>query len=184
MAHARSTSVALGRSSARAPTRAAPMGRIALPDVGDDRRVGRRADRAVRDRVLELVDRARVVPDVGGGRGDGPTERTVGQRERASRPARERRHRKSLHVAGRGCGSGSHAVRSGSADGSVALTACPTVLPFRHPRVIDYIETARGSHCPRRRVVGDCPGRRSWSSTWCARASRSWPGSRATAAGR
>ena len=25
-----------------------------------------------------------------------------------------------------------------------ALTACPTVLPFRHPRVIDYIESARG----------------------------------------
>ena len=54
-----------------------PERRLLLPDVGDDRRIGRRPDRAERDRVLQLVDRARIVPDVGRGRGDRPTERAV-----------------------------------------------------------------------------------------------------------
>ena len=42
---------------------------ILLPDVVNDRRVGRGAHRAVRDRIFQLVDGARVVPDVSGRRG-------------------------------------------------------------------------------------------------------------------
>ena len=58
--------------------------------------------------------------------------------------------RASTSLAGLRAGSPCRAIRS--ANGSVALTARPTVLPFRHPRVIDYIDSARGSHCPRPRA--------------------------------
>ena len=84
-AQARSTSVAVGCSRASARTRSRQWAGSCLPDVGDDRRIGGRADGAEGDRVLELVDRAGVVPDVGRRRRDRPTERAVGQRER--RPA-------------------------------------------------------------------------------------------------
>src|SRR6476660_5871585 len=57
------------QASSVSPARA-PASRLGLPDIGHDRRVGGRTDRPERDRVLELVDRARVVPDVGGGRRD------------------------------------------------------------------------------------------------------------------
>src|SRR4029079_4707773 len=48
-----------------------PMCRVTLPVVDHDGRVGGRATRAEGDGVGELIDRARVVPDVGGMLGDG-----------------------------------------------------------------------------------------------------------------
>ncbi len=56
-----------------------PARRLLVPDVDHDRRVRGGAHRTVADRVLELVDRAAVVPDVGGGLGDRPAERRFGQ---------------------------------------------------------------------------------------------------------
>ena len=56
-----------------------PERRLGLPDVADDRRIRGRADRAVRDRVRQFVDRARIVPDVRRGGLDRPSERRVGQ---------------------------------------------------------------------------------------------------------
>ena len=52
IAHARSTSVASGRSTARVRTRSRQRSRIRLPDVDHDRRVGRRTDRTERDRRI------------------------------------------------------------------------------------------------------------------------------------
>ena len=65
-AHARSVTLASGRSRASSATRRRQRARILVPDVDHDGRVRRRAHRTVAERVLQLVDRARVVPDVGG----------------------------------------------------------------------------------------------------------------------
>src|SRR5262249_24723975 len=67
--------------------------RLLPPDIGDDRRVRGRADRSERHRVLELVDRARVVPDVGRRGRDGSPERRVGEGRR--------RHLREAHAATR-----------------------------------------------------------------------------------
>ena len=72
-----STSVAVGRSSAMLRgSRGRQTSSSLLQDLTDDGRVGRRADRAVGDRVLELGRGARIVP-VLGRRGPGhPGERS------------------------------------------------------------------------------------------------------------
>ena len=77
-AQAISTSVHSRFASAMARARAARRPDPS-PDVVDDGRVGGRADRPEGDGVLELVDGARVVPDVGRRGGDGPSERRGGQ---------------------------------------------------------------------------------------------------------
>ena len=79
----------------------APDGRIGLPDVGHDRRVGGGADGAEGDRVLELGDGAGVVPDVGRRRGDRPTQWAVREREPGSfeRRVRGRSHHPSSRSA-------------------------------------------------------------------------------------
>ena len=56
-----------------------PEARILVPYVDNDGGVRRRPDRSKAERVLELVDRTRVVPDVGGRVCDGSAERTVGE---------------------------------------------------------------------------------------------------------
>src|SRR5215207_5466855 len=164
------------------------MRRIRLPDVGHDGRVRRRADGPVRDRVFELVDRARVVPDVGRGRRDRPPERTVGQRERAEGSAREGRH-VSPPMPWSGpvrFGASEMSLATRHAERSGALTACATMLPFRPPEGNRLHRNRRGTalsesegrqrlsgaqivveYLVRQRVpiVAGIPGHGSWSLT-------------------
>ena len=78
-AQARSDTLEIGALEGKLRNPLAPEAGILGPHVDDDRGVCRRPDRTVAERVFELVDRARVVPDVGGGLRDGPAQRTVGE---------------------------------------------------------------------------------------------------------
>ena len=80
IAHASSRSDRSECSPASSRTRDAQRVGILLPDVDHDRRIGGRADGAEADGVLELVDGAAVVPDVGRRLGHGSRERAGGQR--------------------------------------------------------------------------------------------------------